>query len=145
MEKRIIRDKYSNTSKPQKFTEPSMAIQSSKNECDVNNIMKRYKATGIITHLNTKPPVFGDATLYPGYQEGIIAIQNASEAFMSLNADVRKRFRNDPGELLRFLGDEKNRPEAEKLGLVQPKQQVKKEEPQVKKEEPPIPPKVEAK
>lgn len=37
---------------------------------------------------------------------------------MSLPAELRKRFRNDPGMLLAFLEDPQNRAEAESLGLV---------------------------
>ena len=38
---------------------------------------------------------------------------------MALDANVRKRFHNDPAELIDFVSDEKNRDEAVRLGLLQ--------------------------
>ena len=37
---------------------------------------------------------------------------------MALSAEIRSRFGNDPQNLILFLEDPSNRPEAEKLGLV---------------------------
>ena len=42
----------------------------------------------------------------------------AQEAFNGLPAAVRKRFGNDPGQMLDFLDDPQNASEAVKLGLV---------------------------
>jgi hypothetical protein len=42
-----------------------------------------------------------------------------------LPGNVRARFHNDPQELLEFCSDEKNRAEAEKLGIAIPKVVVK--------------------
>ena len=41
---------------------------------------------------------------------------------MSLDSRVRKRFNNDPSELLAFLSDDRNRSEAEKLNLLSVKE-----------------------
>ena len=38
---------------------------------------------------------------------------------MALPAHLRARFENDPAQLIDFLGDENNRSEAEKLGLLE--------------------------
>ena len=43
---------------------------------------------------------------------------------MTLPADLRKRFSNDPGQLLSFLENEDNRAEAIKLGLVNAPQDI---------------------
>ena len=45
-------------------------------------------------------------------------VNQARDLFMSLDAEVRKRFGNDPAQLLDFLADNKNYDEAKKLGLV---------------------------
>jgi len=44
-----------------KFTEPSLTRQSFKDECDVNQIVKRYTETGMINHIPRTKPQYGDA------------------------------------------------------------------------------------
>ena len=43
------------------FTEPSLTRQSFKDECDVNQIVKRYTETGMINHIPRTPAQYGDA------------------------------------------------------------------------------------
>ena len=43
------------------FTEPSLTRQSFKEECDVNQIVKRYTETGMINHIPRTTPQYGDA------------------------------------------------------------------------------------
>jgi phage internal scaffolding protein len=45
----------------------------------------------------------------------VIAVQDEFEA---LPAQIRARFDNDPAQLIEFLENSDNRPEAEELGLV---------------------------
>lgn len=93
--------------------------QQFKDECDVNVIMRNYEVSGQLTHLAKKPLMWGDAPDLD-FQGAMNQVVEARERFMDLPAKVRDRFNNDPGALLAFLGDEANRDEAEKLGLVNP-------------------------
>jgi phage internal scaffolding protein len=43
----------------------------------------------------------------------------AQDEFEALPAQIRARFDNDPANLIEFLENENNRPEAEELGLVE--------------------------
>jgi len=43
------------------FTQPSLTRQSFKDECDVNQIVKRYTETGMINHIPRTTPKYGDA------------------------------------------------------------------------------------
>ena len=43
------------------FTRPSLTRQSFKDECDVNQIVKRYTETGMINHIPRSTPQYGDA------------------------------------------------------------------------------------
>jgi len=98
--------------------------QSFKEECDINNIVEHYTKTGNwSTSLRpaTRPPIFGDFTSVPDFREAMNYVANAREQFEALPSRIRKRFENDPGQLLSFLQDEKNRPEAEALGLIEAK------------------------
>jgi len=91
--------------------------QSFKDECDINNIMRKYKQTGQLP--NARPPgQGGDFTGFEDYHDSLNRIIAAQDSFMSLPALTRKRFANDPGEFLEFINDPKNIEEAEKMGLL---------------------------
>jgi len=100
--------------------EPSLAQQHFKDECDINNILRQFNITG---QLPTSPlsPRYGDFTGVVDYQTALNAVIAAEDGFMTLPAETRARFGNDPEQLIQFLADEGNRAEAEKLGLVDPK------------------------
>jgi phage internal scaffolding protein len=63
-------------------------------------------------------PLTGDFVDVPDFQTALNLVISAQDEFMKVPADVRARFNNDPGELMAFLEDDKNRDEAIKLGLV---------------------------
>lgn len=93
------------------------AVQSFKKECDINQIMAKYQRTGMIEWLSRRDPEYLDCT-GEAFQEAMFTVIKAREMFAELPSSMRDRFKNDPGELLRFLGDEANRQEAIELGLV---------------------------
>lgn len=99
-------------------TEPSLSQQQFKDECDINNIMKKYQSTGQFTHLTSKQGQYADFSEITSYQDMLHTVQYAQDAFASLPADMRLRFRNDPSYLLDFIQDPKNYEEALSLGLV---------------------------
>lgn len=92
--------------------------QSFQDECDVNNIMKRYNATGAITHLNTRMPEYGDFSSPMEFQNALNTVMESQMMFADLPAETRDRFGNDPGRFLAFVADDKNRDEAIRMGLV---------------------------
>lgn len=64
-------------------------------------------------------PMYGDFSGVVDYHSAVQAIKIAEERFMMLPAQIRKRFRNDPQELLAFLADDTNRQEAVEMGLIE--------------------------
>lgn len=104
--------------------DPSMTQQQFSAECDINNIMKKYDNTGLITHLAKRPAMYGDFSQITDYQEMLETIRYADEAFMTLSAEARQRFENDPQKLLNFLQDSKNYDEGVKLGFLKPRAQT---------------------
>lgn len=98
--------------------EPSKTQQQFKDECDINNIVKRFADTGEFRHLTSKEGTYADFSQITDYQDMLDTVIYAKNAFSSLPAEVRKRFGNDPGLLLQFLQDPNNREEGEKLGLI---------------------------
>ena len=108
---------------------PSRTCQEFKDECDVNNILRNYVSTGVLTHVSDKEPVFGDFSEVPSdYGEALALIQRSREQFEALPSEVRERFDNQPVNLIKFLQDEKNKDEAIKLGLVKKPVESTKEE-----------------
>jgi phage internal scaffolding protein len=104
---------------------PSRTDQSQKDECDINNIVERFQQTGIIEHLNTQTPQFGDATQVPGdFTESMHMIMAAQEMFDELPSDVRKFFDNDPQSFLTYAQDPSNAETLVELGLATPRNNV---------------------
>lgn len=93
--------------------------QSFREECDINEIVRRFGLTGELPE-NLAMPVSGDFTGISDFQEAMNVVRRAEEEFLRVPAELRARFNNEPGRLVAFLADDKNREEAVKLGLVNP-------------------------
>ena len=102
--------------------EPSMTQQQFKSQCDINQIIKKFEKTGLVTHLNHSQGQYGDFSKISNFQENLNMVMQAQMAFDALPAAVRKRFANDPSQLLDFIQDDSNYDEALKLGLVSQKE-----------------------
>lgn len=95
----------------------SLAQQHFAEECDINTIVKRFGLTGELPS-DVRAPTYGDFVGIVDFHSAMNAIARANEAFDEMPAEVRARFQNNPAEFVAFCSDEKNRAEAEKLGLV---------------------------
>lgn len=90
-------------------------------ECDINNIMKRYEATGVISHVDQRQPMYVDLANMPTDLAGTLAmLDGATESFMSLPATVRREFDNDPLRFVEFAADSKNIDKMREWGLAKP-------------------------
>lgn len=103
-----------------KCLDESLAKQSFAEESDINTIVRRFNLTGQLPE-NVAAPVYADFDEVFDYHSAMNAIAKAHEAFDEMPADIRARFQNDPALFVDFCSDDKNREEAEKLGLVIPK------------------------
>lgn len=101
-----------------KFTLPSKTQKQFAEQTNINNIMKKYHAGMGISHLSKKKGTYGDFSNAQDYQSSLNSIIQARDEFATLPSQVRKRFDNDPYELLSFLSDPNNRDEAISLGLI---------------------------
>lgn len=97
--------------------DPSLAVQSQKADADINVVMKRFGITGAIPVVQL-PPEFGDFSIDMDFREIQDVMNAAKRSFMSLSADVRARFLNDPIRFVEFASDAKNLGEMRKLGLA---------------------------
>lgn len=103
--------------------------QQFKDDADINTIVKRFGITGELP-IAERTPLEGEFFDTFDYQQTLNALNNAQQAFDDLPADVRRQFDNDPGRLIAFLQDDKNRPEAERLGIVNKRPEPPAAEPQ---------------
>ena len=99
----------------------SRTKQSFKDECDINNILRKYQKTGLLTHVASYAGRYEELPSDVDYQESLNAIISAEAAFMSLPSGLRLRFGNDPGEFLQFVSNPANSNELVELGLAKPR------------------------
>lgn len=97
--------------------EPSRAQRSFKAECDINEIMRRF-GLGAPLPQGVRMPLSGDFTGVTDFQTAVNLVLQAEQEFMTLPAQVRERFANDPAQLIAFLEKPENKDEAVALGLV---------------------------
>jgi phage internal scaffolding protein len=98
--------------------DPSLAKQSMKAECDINNIMKQFSKTGLLLHTNKHQGQYGDFITSTDYHEAMDSVLEAREAFDSLPSKIRLRFQNDPAQFLEFVQNPDNSDELVKMGLA---------------------------
>lgn len=94
--------------------------QSFKDKCDINKIVNGYRKHGVITHVRAGVPVYDDVSNVPDYQTALNVVRDANLLFSSLPAKIRARFGNDPERMVAFVADERNRAEAQELGMLKP-------------------------
>lgn len=95
----------------------SRTEQSHIGETNINAIIGRYHRTGLLPQRG-RSGFYGDFTGITDYHDAVNRVKSAEDAFMSLPSKIRKRFENDPYNLLTFLENDDNRQEAIELGIL---------------------------
>lgn len=96
---------------------PSRTKQYFKAECDINAIVRRAAESGQLPV--RRGAMFQDVVgLQMDYQEAMNFVMDAGAKFWALPPDLRMRFKNDVGALLKFVDDPANQAECVKLGLL---------------------------
>lgn len=80
--------------------EPSQTQQQFKEEVDINTIVERFGITQFAP-LREGAGVYGDFSGITDYDSAAERIREADRRFMQLPAEIRDKFRNDPGVLIR--------------------------------------------
>jgi len=115
--------------------DPGLTEQNFKESCNVNNIIKKFKKTGALTHLNKREAQYGDVS-GADFQTALEVVASAQNSFDLLPSKIRKKFENNPALFLDFVNDPNNeealvdmglatRKEIE--GLVRPKEEIENE------------------
>lgn len=114
----VIRSAYAEKKRIQPdLSGVSRTKQQFKDECDINVIISRFLRTGHLDVLQRLEPRYGDVTGLD-FINAMNTVARAQTLFNELPAEIRNRFENQPAKFLDFVQDEKNRPEAEELGLL---------------------------
>lgn len=92
-------------------------IQSAKDECDINTIVRNFGITGQLPP-NTRVPRYGDFSEVTDYRSAMQAVREAEESFMAMPARVRAQFDNDPQKFLEFVENPANGDALVELGLA---------------------------
>lgn len=94
-------------------------VQATREETDVNAIVRRFVASGVSPRVPAGAPWFGDFANVDDYLSARLALNEAEEAFSRLPSKVRSAVGNDPAELIRVVTDPERRAEAIELGLIE--------------------------
>lgn len=99
------------------FDDPSLAIQSQKDEADINVILKNFGVTGRVPEAVVLPS-YGDFEAVDDYRSAIEAVRAAEAAFLAIPANIRERFHHDPQAFADFCSKSDNLPQLREWGLA---------------------------
>jgi len=99
-----------------------MTQQQFKDECDINNILRKHGHDPVAFQALTRPGgKYADFSNITEYREMLDTVMSAQDAFSSLPAHLRYRFGNDPSQLLDFVQNPNNYDEGVSLGILNPR------------------------
>ena len=100
---------------------PSQVQQHFKEECDINNIIAKYNATGNISHFTKSP---GQYAVHDGttFTEAMFIIKDAQAGFDELPSHIRSHFDNDPAKFMDAAHDPDRHQEFVDLGWINPEE-----------------------
>jgi len=104
------------------------AHQEFKDDADINQIMERFRVTGILKK-RTEQPMYGDFSGLTSFEDAMAITERAKEMFQALPVKVRNRFANDPAQMIEFVDDPANQEEAVWLGMCAPEPDQRPQDP----------------
>lgn len=121
--KKLFLTKYDHAAPVSPAGGVSMTDKQYKDECDIDVILKRYKA-GQPLPTTRREGAYGDFSSVGDFMECFDKVKNAREDFENLPAEVRARFGNDVTAFYNFVLDPANVRECERLGLMTVREEV---------------------
>jgi len=97
--------------------DPSLAIQSQKDEADINTIVRNFGVTGRVSAA-VRLPEYGDFDTVNDYQSAIEAVRAAEAEFYKIPSRIRSEFDNNPQQFAAFCLDRSNLPQLQEWGLA---------------------------
>lgn len=86
-------------------------------ECDINNIVAKYKRGETISHVTKARERYGNFDQFAGLADAYEPVLQANSAFESLPAELRNKFGNSPKSFLEFIDNPDNFKECVALGI----------------------------
>lgn len=99
------------------FSDPSLAIQSQKDEADINRIVRDFGVTGRVSAA-VRLPTYGDFDQVDDYRTALHAVREAEASFMTVPARIRAEFGHDPAAFADFCTQPANLPKLREWGLA---------------------------
>lgn len=118
--KRKVRRSFDRVGYPMEVFEVSKTKQSFVGESDINNLMKRYRATGLMRQFPGQPRFMDCTSLPADYQDALNKVVEANRAFEMLSSDVRSQFDNEPAAFVAFASDPENLEQMREWKLAPP-------------------------
>lgn len=115
---------------------PSLTEQSHKKSCDIHNILKKYRKTGMLNHVSSMEGKYQDYGTSLDFHRMQLQIANAKSMFESIPSEIRAVFHNNPGVFLDFATNPENREKMLEMGFSIDHLPEKVEEPPVIPPEP---------
>ncbi len=115
----------------------SRTKQAFREETDINNIMRKHEKGLLIDHVNVHQGDYGNYIDAPDYHTALNRLHDADAAFMTIPAEIRAKFYNDPAEFLAFAQDPDNLDEMREMGLAPQERSEARTEPEPKEGEKP--------
>lgn len=96
----------------------SLTQQHFKDECEIENVIRKHDSTGLISHITRGKAQYGDYSEVNEYREALDLINNADESFNGLPSEIRKIFGNNAGDFFEFATNPDNAEKMVELGLA---------------------------
>lgn len=96
----------------------SRTKQADRQDCDINAIMRRYAASGVMGHARDLEGVYGDFSNSSDYHHHMNRVRAAEEHFLSLPAQIRDACHNDPAVLVDIATNPDRKGEFERLNEI---------------------------
>lgn len=112
----------------------SRTDQSYKEDCDANNIIRKYMKTGVLEHTKMVSGQYADVSDVPSLLAGMERIEKAKEDFLQIPSKIRSLFQNDVTKFYQYVSDPNNKDKCIELGLL-PKPELPQNKPVEKAQE----------
>lgn len=99
--------------------DPSLAVQSQKDEADINTIVRNFGVTGQLP-VGVRTPIYDDFDEVIDYRTAIERAREAEASFLAMPSELRARLDHDPQKFLEYCADPANLEEMRSLGLAVP-------------------------
>lgn len=100
------------------FPEKGRTKQSFAKEANINDIMAKFRKTGLVEHVRETPGEFADLVGQTDFHTAMNIVAEGNSAFAEMPADIRAKFANDPGQFLDFVTNPANAQELVDMGLA---------------------------